>query len=93
MATASVRRASRGSSRSRRSGSDRRWDPTLALRLAVGVLFVVIGVGAITGQVALVVGAFAAMVLSLRWQRRAEAKRLHGYRRRRRRYRETRKYR
>ena len=47
--------------------------------------FVALGVAVFTGMIWLVATLFVVLVLTLRMQRRQEAKRLHGYRRRRRR--------
>ena len=60
-------------------------DSALALKLGVASIFGVLVVAVVIGKVTVVVIAFGALVLSLRFQRRQEAKRLHGYRRKRRR--------
>jgi ammonia channel protein AmtB len=62
-----------------------RFDSALALKIGVASIFGVLVVAVVIGEVTIVVAAFAALVLSLRVQRRQEAKRLHGYRRKRRR--------
>jgi len=62
-----------------------RFDSALALKLGVASVFGVLVVAIAFDEVAMVVVAFGALVLSLRYQRRQEAKRLHGYRRKRRR--------
>ena len=60
-------------------------DSALALKLGVASIFGVLVVAVVIGEVKIVVVAFGVLVLSLRFQRRQEAKRLHGYRRKRRR--------
>jgi len=62
-----------------------RFDSALALKLGVASIFGVLVVAVVIDEIAMVVVAFGALVLSLRFQRRQEAKRLHGYRRKRRR--------
>jgi ammonia channel protein AmtB len=62
-----------------------RFDSALALKIGVASIFGVLVVAVVIGEVTIVVAAFAALVLSLRVQRRQEAKRLHDYRRKRRR--------
>jgi uncharacterized membrane protein YdjX (TVP38/TMEM64 family) len=62
----------------------KRFDSSLAIKLGVASIFGALVVAIAIDEVAIVVGAFLALVLSLRFQRRQEAKRLHGYRRKRR---------
>ena len=57
----------------------------LTAKIAIGVLFVLLVVAAVVGQLWLAGGLFLALMLALRMQRQQEARRLHGYRKRRRR--------
>ena len=60
-------------------------DPALALKLGVASIFGVLVVAVVIDEVAIVLAAFGALILGIRLQRRSEAKRLHGYHRKRRR--------
>jgi hypothetical protein len=68
-----------------------RIDSAQVLKLGVASIFGALIVAVVVGDVAFVVGTFVALVFSLRLQRRQEVRRLHGYRRRRRRTRGSRK--
>lgn len=62
-----------------------RFDSALAIKLGVASIFGALVVAVVIGETTIVVAAFAVLVLSLRFQRLQEVKRLHGYHRKRRR--------
>ncbi len=56
----------------------------VVLKFFVAPIVGILGAGVIIGKTWVVIASFAALVVTLRMQRRQEIKRLHGYRRKRR---------